>query len=89
VQASVPLPPRSFLALISVRGCANRQAKVSLEGIGVLKNSTNSLGIEPATFRFEEQYFNPIFHCLCDEFDGVTEETVPQSRQMCSWKAVN
>jgi hypothetical protein len=48
-----PLPPGRFLVLISVRGRIDAMTIVRLEGLGQLKNSMTSLGIEPATFRLE------------------------------------
>jgi hypothetical protein len=43
LHASHPLPPETFLILISVRGCVDLRAIVRLE----LKNPNTSSGIEP------------------------------------------
>jgi hypothetical protein len=47
-----PLPPVSFLVLISVRDWVDPRVKMRLEGLGQLKNSVISSGIESVTFRF-------------------------------------
>jgi hypothetical protein len=49
-RAGRPLPPGSFLVLISVIGCVDPRTIVRLEGLGQLKNPMTSLGIEFATF---------------------------------------
>jgi hypothetical protein len=49
--AGRPLPPGSFLVLISVRDLVNGRGIVRLERLGQLKNQMNSSGFEPETFR--------------------------------------
>jgi hypothetical protein len=49
--ASRPLPPGTFLVLISVRGSVDPRAIVLLEGLGQLKNQITSPGIKSMTFR--------------------------------------
>jgi hypothetical protein len=51
LYAGLPLPPGTFLVLISVRGSVELGAIVRMEGLGQLKNPMTSSEIEPATFR--------------------------------------
>jgi hypothetical protein len=52
LRAGRPLPPRGrFLVFISVTGWVDPKAIVRVEGLGQLKKSNTSLGIESATFR--------------------------------------
>jgi hypothetical protein len=46
------LYPQNLLVLISVRGWVNPGVMVRLEGLGALKKSMISYGVEPATFLF-------------------------------------
>jgi hypothetical protein len=46
-----PLPPGSFLVLISVRGLVDPSVIERLEGLGQLKNPITSSEIEPAAYR--------------------------------------
>jgi hypothetical protein len=51
LRAGRPLPPGSFLALISVRDWVDPKGIVRLEGLDQLKSPKTSSEIEPATFR--------------------------------------
>jgi hypothetical protein len=54
LRAGSALPPESFLVLIFVSGSVNPSVMLQLEGIGKLKISMTSSGLEPATFRLVE-----------------------------------
>jgi hypothetical protein len=60
LRACRPLPPGRFLVLISVRGCVDSRAIVRLAGLGQLKNTMTSSGLEPATFRLIAQRLNQL-----------------------------
>jgi hypothetical protein len=51
LRAGSPLPPGSFLVLISVRSWVDPRTIVRMEGLGQLKNPMTSSGIQPMTFR--------------------------------------
>jgi hypothetical protein len=51
LRAGLPLRPRRFLVLTSVRGGVDPRAIVRLEGLGQLKNPITSSGIETEIFR--------------------------------------
>jgi hypothetical protein len=51
LRAGRPLPQGRFLVLISVRGCVDSTAIVTLEGLDQSKNPKTSSGLELATFR--------------------------------------
>jgi hypothetical protein len=59
LRAGSPLPPERFLVLISEEA-VNPRAIVGLEGLGQLKNTVTSLGMEPATFRLIAQCLNQL-----------------------------
>jgi hypothetical protein len=59
--APAALYPGRFLVLISVRGWVDPRVIVRVEGLGQLKNSMASSGIESATFRLVAYYLNKLY----------------------------
>jgi hypothetical protein len=51
LRAGYPLPPGSYLVLISVRDLVDPMARVRLEELGEMENVMFSPKIEPVTFR--------------------------------------
>jgi hypothetical protein len=70
LHAGRPLPPGRFLVPISVTGRVVPRAIVWLEGLGQLKNTVTSSGINSATFQLLAYCFNqlrynvPLLYCL-------------------------
>jgi hypothetical protein len=64
LRAGHPLLPGRFLVLISVRGWVDRRSIVWLEGLGQLKHSVTSSGIEPATLRLVAYCPNQLHYCV-------------------------
>jgi hypothetical protein len=57
LRAGHILPPRRFLVLILVTGQFDPGTIVRLERLGQLENPVASSGIEPATFRINQQRY--------------------------------
>jgi hypothetical protein len=51
LRAGLPLAPKRFLVLISIRSWVDPRVTERLEGLSKLKNAMISSGIEPATFQ--------------------------------------
>jgi hypothetical protein len=56
LRADRPLPPGRFLVLISVQRLSQPQGIVRLEGLGQIKNSVNSSGIEPVAGLYQLRF---------------------------------
>jgi hypothetical protein len=85
LRASRPLPPGSFLVLVSLRSWVDTRTIVRLELLGQFKNPITSSGIEPATFSLPlpphvERGLIQSLHCrastICQEWQDLDKEII-------------